>query len=125
MPILEEELRADDTAAELAGLLVAAAAAGLAEEELAEVPLEPLVVGELVVAEVAVVASVLPAVAAMESALMVAALATELACTVAELASARACATEDVSPQLGSDLGTLLVLTCCTWNGILCRNARI
>lgn len=107
-----------------------AAAARLVEEELDEVLLEPLVVGELVVAEVAAVAevtvvtSVLPAVAAMDSARTVAALATELAYTVAELASARACAIEDVSPQLGSDLGTLLVLACCTWNDILCRNAR-
>ena len=120
MPTLEEELRADETAAELeARLFVEADAMELAEEELADSLLGPLdvvvlplavnIVGEdvvvglefgavelagtgLVVYKAEVVRAVSPAVGAAEAEFCDAARATELASCVAELATARAAA---------------------------------
>ena len=120
MPTLEEELIADDTAAELEARLVEeAAATELADEELADLLLRSLdvvvlplavdVVGEdvvvglefgvaelagtgLVVYKLEVVIAVSPAVDAAEAECCIAALATELAFWVAELATARAAA---------------------------------
>ena len=120
MPTLEEELRADDTAADSeARLFEEAAAVELAKEELADllrVPLEVVVlspavnvVGDdvvvgvgfgivelpgagLVIYTAGVVIAISPAVDAAEIERCVAALATELAFCVAELAAARAAA---------------------------------
>ena len=120
MPTLEEELRADDTAADWEALLFEeAAAVELAEEELADllrVPLDVVVLSlavnvvgddvvvgvefgivelprtDLVMYEARVVVAISPAVDAAETECCVAALATELAFCVAELAAARAAA---------------------------------
>ena len=120
MPTLEEELIADDTAAELEALAFEEAAAlELAKDELADLLFEPLdvvvlplaadvveedvVVGlevgvvelariGLVVWKVEVLMAVSPALDAVEAERCVAALATELAFCVAELATARAAA---------------------------------
>ena len=127
MPTLEEELRADDTAAELeAWLFEEADAMELAEKELADLLLGPLdvvvlplavdVVGEdvvvgpelgavelagtgLVIYKVEVVIAVSPAVDAAEAECCDAALATELAFSVAELATARAAAVGVLAPS--------------------------
>lgn len=97
MPTLEEEVRADDTAADSeARLFEEAAAVELAEAELADLLRVPLIVElpgmGLVMYKAGVVVSISPVADAAEFECCIAALAIELAFCVAELAAARAAA---------------------------------